>query len=74
MNTTYIAISAGFDRHVEDWGGTLTTEDYFHHRSSCEGLCAVQMRRALLRGPGRRVNTNVLGEKALALCQGMDNP
>ena len=24
-----IAISAGFDRHVEDWGGTLTTEDYF---------------------------------------------
>jgi acetoin utilization deacetylase AcuC-like enzyme len=23
-----IAVSAGFDRHVEDWGGTLTTEDY----------------------------------------------
>ncbi len=23
-----IAVSAGFDRHIEDWGGTLTTEDY----------------------------------------------
>jgi acetoin utilization deacetylase AcuC-like enzyme len=23
-----IAVSAGFDRHVEDWGGTLRTEDY----------------------------------------------
>ncbi len=23
-----IAVSAGFDRHVEDWGGMLTTEDY----------------------------------------------
>jgi acetoin utilization deacetylase AcuC-like enzyme len=24
-----IAVSAGFDRHKEDWGGLLTTEDYF---------------------------------------------
>jgi acetoin utilization deacetylase AcuC-like enzyme len=23
-----IAVSAGFDRHAEDWGGTLLTEDY----------------------------------------------
>ncbi|MBW2261336.1 MAG: histone deacetylase family protein [Deltaproteobacteria bacterium] len=23
-----IAVSAGFDRHAEDWGSTLTTEDY----------------------------------------------
>ena len=23
------AVSAGFDRHEEDWGGMLTTEDYF---------------------------------------------
>jgi acetoin utilization deacetylase AcuC-like enzyme len=23
-----IGVSAGFDRHVKDWGGTLTTEDY----------------------------------------------
>jgi acetoin utilization deacetylase AcuC-like enzyme len=25
-----IAISAGFDRHEEDWGGLLKTEDYFN--------------------------------------------
>jgi len=23
-----LAVSAGFDRHVEDWGGLLETEDY----------------------------------------------
>jgi acetoin utilization deacetylase AcuC-like enzyme len=23
-----VAVSAGFDRHVRDWGGLLTTEDY----------------------------------------------
>ena len=23
-----IAVSAGFDRHAEDWGGTITTKDY----------------------------------------------
>jgi len=23
-----IAISAGFDRHEQDWGGALKTEDY----------------------------------------------
>ena len=29
QRTDVIAVSAGFDRHVEDWGGDLTTEDYF---------------------------------------------
>lgn len=24
-----IAVSAGFDRHIEDWGGLLTTDDYY---------------------------------------------
>ncbi len=23
-----LAVSAGFDRHVDDWGGQLTTKDY----------------------------------------------
>jgi len=27
-NYSILAISAGFDRHVEDWGGLLTTDDY----------------------------------------------
>jgi acetoin utilization deacetylase AcuC-like enzyme len=67
-----IAISAGFDRHKQDWGGTLTTEDYFtigrrvrdHAMSRCGGQYY-----ALLEGG---YNTAVLGENALALCRGMD--
>jgi len=67
-----IAISAGFDRHQQDWGGTLTTEDYFtigrnvrdHARAQCDGRYF-----AVLEGG---YNTNVLGENALALCRGMD--
>jgi len=27
-NYDIIGVSAGFDRHIEDWGGMLTTEDY----------------------------------------------
>ena len=67
-----IAISAGFDRHVDDWGGTLTTEDYFtigrqvrdFAGTNCQGRHF-----AVLEGG---YNTVVLGENALALCQGMD--
>ena len=67
-----IAISAGFDRHREDWGGTLTTEDYHtigrnvrdHAISNCDGRFF-----AVLEGG---YNTAVLGENSLALCRGMD--
>ena len=67
-----VAISAGFDRHREDWGGTLTTEDYFtigrsvrdHTRSRSDGRYF-----AVLEGG---YNVGVLGENALALCRGMD--
>lgn len=67
-----VAISAGFDRHQEDWGGTLTTEDYYtigrsvgdHTQAQCSGRYF-----AVLEGG---YNTSVLGENALALCRGMD--
>jgi acetoin utilization deacetylase AcuC-like enzyme len=67
-----VAISAGFDRHVEDWGGTLTTEDYFtigrsvrdYAQVTCEGRYF-----AVLEGG---YNTQVLGANALELCRGMD--
>ncbi len=29
VKPSIIAVSAGFDNHVEDWGGLLTTEDYY---------------------------------------------
>lgn len=28
ISADIVAVSAGFDRHVKDWGGMLTTEDY----------------------------------------------
>jgi acetoin utilization deacetylase AcuC-like enzyme len=67
-----IAISAGFDRHMRDWGGTLSTDDYFtigrnvrdHAQARCNGRYY-----AVLEGG---YNTDVLGENALALCRGMD--
>lgn len=67
-----VAISAGFDRHREDWGGTLTTEDYFtignrvrdYAVARCEGRYF-----AVLEGG---YNIDVLGTNALALCKGMD--
>ncbi len=67
-----IAVSAGFDRHQQDWGGTLTTEDYFtigrsvrdYARTGCGGRYY-----AVLEGG---YNVDILGENALALCRGMD--
>ncbi len=66
-----VAISAGFDRHRQDWGGTLTTEDYYTIGSNvrtyadekCGGRCF-----GVLEGG---YNTDVLGVNALALCQGL---
>jgi len=67
-----VVISAGFDRHMQDWGGTLTTEDYFaigrSVREYAEAECAGHYYAVLEGG----YNTGVLGENALALCRGMD--
>ncbi len=65
-----IGISAGFDNHKEDWGGVLTTEDYFtigrmvrdtaqQNKGGCFGI---------LEGG---YNHTVLGHNVLALLQGM---
>jgi len=67
-----VGISAGFDRHKLDWGGTLTTEDYFTIGRSVRDYAQAKAEGryfAILEGG---YNTNVLGENALALCKGMD--
>ncbi|MEW6348511.1 MAG: histone deacetylase family protein [Thermodesulfobacteriota bacterium] len=67
-----VAISAGFDRHKEDWGGTLLTEDYFTIgravREYAGALCNGRYYAVLEGG----YNVDVLGANALALCRGMD--
>ena len=66
-----IALSAGFDRHEEDWGGMLKTEDYQaigsmikeHAGKNCGGRCF-----AVLEGG---YNTRVLGRNVKALLDGL---
>jgi len=64
-----IGISAGFDNHMDDWGGLLATEDYFNMgrmvneaASQFGGGCF-----AILEGG---YNHNVLGQNVTALING----
>jgi acetoin utilization deacetylase AcuC-like enzyme len=65
-----IGISAGFDNHVDDWGGLLMTEDYMYMGA----LVRDAARRngggcfAILEGG---YNHDVLGKNVLALIEGM---
>ena len=69
-----IGISAGFDNHMEDWGGLLRTEDYYDigrlvkaASIRCGGGCF-----GILEGG---YNHSVLGENVNALIQGLsENP
>ena len=66
-----LAVSAGFDRHVEDWGGLLETEDYrkigalvkAHSQKVCQGR-----RFGVLEGG---YNHDVLGRNVRAFLEGM---
>lgn len=65
-----IGVSAGFDHHLEDWGGLLATEDYAAigalvraAADACGAGCF-----ALLEGG---YNHDVLGQSAAALMEGM---
>ena len=65
-----IGISAGFDNHVDDWGGVLTTEDYRHIGQL---VCSAAKRNGggcfgILEGG---YNHEVLGGNVLALINGL---
>lgn len=66
-----IAVSAGFDRHEQDWGGLLTTEDYLT-------IGKMIREHSLLRCQGRRFgvleggyNHSVLGKNVKNFLQGL---
>lgn len=68
-----IAVSAGFDRHEEDWGGLLKTEDYL-----TIGRCVKEF--SLERCQGRRFgvleggyNHSVLGRNVKSFLQGLSD-
>ena len=65
-----IGISAGFDHHIDDWGGLLHTEDYH-----AMGRMVIQTVRetgggcfAILEGG---YNHDVIGQNAAALIEGL---
>jgi len=70
LNVDIIGISAGFDNHVEDWGGLLSTEDYSSMgnmvRSAADHCGAGCF--AILEGG---YNHDVLGMNVKALIDGM---
>lgn len=68
-----IAVSAGFDRHEEDWGGLLTTEDYLT-------IGKWVKEQSLIRCQGRRFgvleggyNHSVLGKNVRSFLQGLSD-
>ena len=67
-----IGISAGFDNHIDDWGGVLHTEDYTtiggYVREAAMKVGGGYF--ALLEGG---YNHTVLGSNVLALMKGMSN-
>ena len=71
--TDIIGISAGFDNHMQDWGGLMATEDYYHigrkirqAANDWKGGCF-----AILEGG---YNHSVLGQNAAALINGLAEP
>jgi acetoin utilization deacetylase AcuC-like enzyme len=66
-----LAVSAGFDRHIEDWGGLLTTDDYRTIgrlvKEAAEKNCKGR-RFAVLEGG---YNHNVLGRNVRAFVEGL---
>jgi acetoin utilization deacetylase AcuC-like enzyme len=69
-NVDIIAVSAGFDNHIEDWGHTLHTEDYQEMGRMIHKIC--QKRKigcfGLLEGG---YNHAVLGRNVLAFLKGL---
>lgn len=65
-----IGISAGFDNHEQDWGGTLTTGDYHEMGRAVREACLKNRGGcfALLEGG---YNHRVLGHNVLALVRGL---
>lgn len=65
-----IGVSAGFDHHIDDWGGLLATEDYFSIATLvCQAACACGAGCfAILEGG---YNHEVLGHNVAALIDGL---
>jgi len=71
-NFDILAVSAGFDRHLEDWGGLLSTEDYRTIGSlikACSQRVCKGRRFGVLEGG---YNHDVLGRNVRAFLEGIE--
>lgn len=66
-----VALSAGFDRHVADWGGTLCTEDYEAAGRMLAEFAAARAAGRLFAVLEGGYNPAALAEAACALLEGM---
>ena len=67
-----LAVSAGFDRHIDDWGGELLTEDYYEIGTMLKdaaGRVSAGRRFAVLEGG---YNHSVLGKNVRAFVEGFE--
>ncbi len=68
-----VAVSAGFDMHVEDWGGILTTGDYAAIGRMISGYARSVCRGRFFAALEGGYNHRVLGKNVRALLEGFEN-
>ena len=72
LRVDIIGVSAGFDNHEKDWGGLLTTDDYFTMGQMVKET-AVKTQAGYFGILEGGYNHKVLGQNVLAFLEGMSN-
>lgn len=67
-----VAVSAGFDRHINDWGGLLTTEDYGEMGRILGGFARERCNGRIFAALEGGYNARSLGEAFGAFCDGVN--
>jgi len=68
-----LAVSAGFDRHEEDWGGVLRTSDYYEIGKTLREFSLKRCRGAIFAALEGGYNHAVLGKNVRAFLEGLKN-
>ena len=71
VQTDLVAISAGFDRHKEDWGGMLTTVDYEALGTILAGFARERCQGRVFAALEGGYNSRALGESVRAFLDGL---
>jgi acetoin utilization deacetylase AcuC-like enzyme len=68
-----LAVSAGFDRHEEDWGGVLKTSDYYEIGKMLREFSLKNCRGVIFAVLEGGYNHTVLGKSVRAFLEGLEN-